>query len=216
MYSLTASPVFPTCWRFWMSPTTQRLQVLGSGMSGPVQLATGQGGCLWMLVVKLHMRGAWNNSEPFVVLIACILPMISPQEEKSQVSEVFAMCFAKFYVCPTSKIKVSDRQLLSDKSWWSFPMFIHKNDTISYYIQFDFIDLPHIRGIIFIGSLQQGLLHTSTTPIPQMARSVRWKVSRNTASRRSAVATSRTRRPLATKNRGRKHRGNQRKIDKPG
>lgn len=47
-----------------------------------------------------------------------------------------------------------------------------------------------------------------------MARSARWKVSRNTASRRSAVATSRTRRVLATKNGGRRHRGNQRKIEK--
>lgn len=43
-----------------------------------------------------------TTANPFVVLIDCILPMISPQEELSQVSK--------------GKIKVSDIQLLSDKS----------------------------------------------------------------------------------------------------
>lgn len=52
----------PVSLLFAHAPTTQRLQVLGSGMSGPVQLATGQGRCLWMSVVKLHTEGAWNNS----------------------------------------------------------------------------------------------------------------------------------------------------------
>ena len=37
---------------------------------------------------------------------------------------------------------------------------------IPYYIQFDFIDLPHIRGIIFVRSLQQGFLHTPYRSYP--------------------------------------------------
>lgn len=127
MYSLTASPAFPTCWRFWMSPTTQRLQVLGSGMSGPVQLATGQGGCLWMSVVKLHTEGAWNNSEPFVSF-NWLHPSydLSPRREKSGLRGVCHVFCQVFHAGPTSKIKVSDIQLLSDKSWWSFLMFIHQ------------------------------------------------------------------------------------------
>lgn len=102
LYSLTASPAFPTCWRFWMSPTTQRLQVLGSGMSGPVQLATGQGGCLWMSVVKLHTEGAWNNSEPFVSF-NWLHPSydLSPRREKSGLRGVcHVFCQVFMYVLP--------------------------------------------------------------------------------------------------------------------
>lgn len=112
MYSLAASPAFPTCWRFWMSSfiafctRSDDTTAAGAGLWHERPSATGNGSRQMFVDVGQATHWGCLEQQRTICCFNWLHPSydLSPRREKAGLRGVCHVCLPSFYVCPTSKI----------------------------------------------------------------------------------------------------------------